>query len=168
MQWFNVVTLLPAIGARVLLPLLTESFVSGRHDQSALVIKLAVASNLLIVIPIVAGLVALSPRILAAYGPDFSTGGATLTVTALVAALVVTVMPVGQTLAAEGKMWLGAGMNIGWAAIYIGCAVLFIHKGSLGIAFGLGIAYLCHSVWAGIFAMKHMRRVEVKAPDQRD
>lgn len=162
MQWFNVVTLLPAIGARVLLPLLTESFVSGRHDQSTLVLKLAVVSNLLIVAPILAGLVALSPRILAAYGTGFATGGATLTMTACVAALVVAVMPVGQTLAAEGKMWLGAGMNIGWSVIYLGCAALFIQKGSLGIAYALGIAYLCHSVWAGIFAIKHIRRVEVK------
>ncbi len=156
MQWFNLVMYLPNIAGRVLLPILTENFSSGDHVQSAKVLKLAIVSNLAVVIPVIILIAIASPWIMLAYGSGFGDGAQSLVLAALIAILVVGAMPVGQILAAGGRMWLGATMNFGWAIIYLGSAYLLAKHGAVGIVASLGIAYLGHSIWVGIYALRHL------------
>ena len=156
MQWFNLVMFLPNIAGRVLLPILTEHFTSGDHGQSAKVLKLAIISNLAVVIPAALAIALSSPWIMLAYGAQFSDGSQSLILVIFIAVLVVGAMPVGQILTAGGRMWLGASMNFGWAMIYLGSAFLLAKHGAIGIVASLGIAYLGHSVWTGFYAFRHL------------
>jgi O-antigen/teichoic acid export membrane protein len=156
MQWFNVVIYLPNIAGRVLLPILTEHCLFADHGQSVKVLKLATISNLIVVIPLALAIALVSEWIMLAYGSQFRDGSVPLALIAFIGIVVVGCMPVGQILVAGGQMWLGASMNLGWAVIYLGSAGFFAKYGAIGIVASLGIAYLGHSVWVCLYAIRHL------------
>ena len=161
MQWFNVVIYIPNIAGRVLLPILTEHFASGNHGQSAKVLKLAIISNLAVVIPVALAILLISPWIMLAYGSQFSDGTQSLILVVFIGILYVGATPVGQILTAAGRMWLGAAMNFGWAMMYLGSAYLLVKHGAIGIVTALGVAYLGHSVWTVIYALRHISKLKM-------
>ena len=68
----------------------------------------------LTVIPITAILSLLSSYIMKGYGTSFVSGKQILIISVVTAALIVVMGPVGQFLAASGRMWVGFFMNLGW------------------------------------------------------
>jgi O-antigen/teichoic acid export membrane protein len=154
MQWFNTVTFLPSIAARTILPVLTEQFTNERHAKAATVLKIAMLANIAVAVP-AAGIIGLaSPWIMQAYGVEFQSDWATLVLSAFAAVLVVVSMPAGLVLAAGNRMWTGAAMNLGWALIYIGLSAGLVRLGAFGIVLSLTIAYLFHSAWSVIYAIR--------------
>lgn len=162
MQWFNILVFLPNIASRVLLPILTEHLASRDHAQSAKALKLAIVSNLAVVAPVALTVALISPWIMSAYGPDFRDGVPSLALAMFVATLYVGALPVGQMLAAGGQMWWGAAMNLGWAAIYLGAAFPLSKYGAIGIVVSLGLAYVGHSLWTALFAVRYVSSLKVR------
>lgn len=156
MQWFNVMIFLPSLAGRVVLPILTEHFVSGHRGQSAKVIKLAMISNIIAAAPVAIVIAIISPYIMNTYGADFRGGTSALALIGLVAVLYVSALPAGQILAAADRMWLAAGMNLGWAVIYLGSAYVLTSYGATGIVAAMGIAYFFHSIWTGIYSLRQL------------
>lgn len=162
MQWFNMLIFLPNIASRVLLPILTEHLASGDHAQSAKALKLAIVSNLVVVTPAALAVALASPWIMSAYGPGFRDGVPSLALSAFVAMLYSGALPVGQILAAGGRMWRGATMNLGWAAIYLGAAFPLSEYGAIGIVVSLGLAYMGHSLWTGVFVARYISSMKMR------
>jgi O-antigen/teichoic acid export membrane protein len=156
MQWFNVVIFLPNIAGRVLLPILTEHFANEDHGESAKALKLAIISNLAVVIPVALTIALISPWLMLAYGPQFRDGAQSLALVALVAILYVGALPVGHVLSAGGRMWLGATLNLGWAILFLGSAFFLVKHGAVGFIVAMGIAYLVHATWVGLYAARHL------------
>lgn len=164
MQWFNVILFLPNVAGRVVLPVLTERLAAGHNDQAAKVLKLAILANLAVAVPVSLTILSASPWIMTAYGSQFRDGWQSLALVAVIAILVVGSAPVGQVLAAGNRMWLGAAMNFGWAAIFLGMSLLLVRYGARGIIISLGVAYLAHSIWSSLYAIRHISRLNANKP----
>ena len=163
-QWCIALLYLPGILNGVMLPVLTEQLGRNNKRQSARTLILAIQMNALVVLPLVlAGTIA-SPGIMKLYGPTFGNGWPTLVVVLLTAGLIAVHTPVGQMMAASGKMWLWFAMNVGWALTFIAGTLWLIDRGSLGLAAARGIAYVFQTAWTLGFAVWWMRGKEETAP----
>ena len=92
------------------------------------------------------------------YGAGFRDGWPTLVVVLLTAGLLAVQTPVGQIIAASGKMWLGFVMNMGWALVFIVSTLLLVDKGSLGLATARACSYVIHATWTFGFAIWLIRK----------
>lgn len=163
MQWFNAVTFLPAIAGRVVLPILTERLAAGSKQQAAKVLKLAIACNLAVALPVTAGIILASHWILAAYGAQFAEGWKALDVAALVAILVVGVAPVGHVMAAANRMWVGMPPHLFWTLTYLCAAWYWAQYGAVGIISAMGLAHLLHSIWVVWYSIRHIGDLDAGA-----
>ena len=151
-QWYAVLMFLPGMLGNVVLPVLSDQLGQNNTKQSMKTLILAIKTNLFIVAPmVVVGSIA-SPYIMSFYGEGFSDGWLTLVVVLMTAGLVAVNAPVGQIIAASGKMWIGFAMNSCWALIFIVSTLLLIDLGSLGLATARAGAYITHSIWVFGFA----------------
>jgi O-antigen/teichoic acid export membrane protein len=92
------------------------------------------------------------------YGEGFRGGWPTLIVVLLTTGLLSIQTPVGQIIAASGKMWVGLTMNMGWALVFISGTVLLVDKGSLGLATARAFSYIIHATWTFGFAIWLIRK----------
>jgi O-antigen/teichoic acid export membrane protein len=86
------------------------------------------------------------------YGDGFRSGWPTLVVVLLTAGLLAVQTPVGQIIAASGRMWIGFAMNFGWACTFILGTLLLVDNGSLGLAIARAVGYVFHTIWVFGFA----------------
>jgi O-antigen/teichoic acid export membrane protein len=145
-QWRVAVSLLPGLFSQTAVPILSTLNAAGDQRERRQLIRL----NLLAVLcctgipALVIGLGA--PLILAGYGPLFQNGRMTLSL------LVASTIPasgagvVFSFLAATGRMWVGVGLNVLWALVFV-ASVTF----APGVTSStLGVAYLAsHTVHLG-------------------
>ena len=151
-QWYAVLMFLPGMLGSVVLPVLSEKLGQNNTKQSMKTLVLAIKTNLLIVVPLVVVASITSPYIMSFYGEGFSDGWPTLVVVLMTAGIVAVQTPVGQIIAASGKMWIGLAMNFGWAITFIVSTNLLLDHGSLGLATARAGAYIFHSIWVFGFA----------------
>lgn len=151
-QWRNAILFLPAVFGQVLVPLLTEKISLKDGTSARKILYYSMTANALILSPIVLAGCFFSSHIMSAYGRDFSGSWATLIIVLVTAGLLAVQTPVGQVIAASGKMWLGFLMNVGWAAVTILATVLLLRKGALGLAIGQLVGYSIHGIWTMVFA----------------
>ena len=67
-------------------------------------------------------------------------------------ALLTLQIPVGQVIAAVGRLWIGFAMNLAWAIVFLGSFFLLKEFGATGLAGALLIAYALHATWMSAFA----------------
>jgi O-antigen/teichoic acid export membrane protein len=156
MQWFNVIMFVPSTAGRVILPLLTDHITKNDYSGSRRILLYAMAANALVAVPLAMVVAVFSPFIMELYGNNFGADYAPLIIAASTAALLAIQTPVGNLLASLDRMWLGALMNSGWAAIYLCSAYLLLSEGALGVQIALGLGYLGHAIWTFWFAMRHI------------
>jgi len=106
----------------------------------------------------------LSGFIMARYGVEFIPGDKVLTVLAMSAVLLAVNNVIGQAIASHGRMWLGFLFNLAWGAVLILSSYLLLKRGygALGVALANLIAYLCHSIWQGVFVIRLGSRFQPK------
>jgi len=150
-QWFAMVMFLPYLLAQVVLPVLSERLGQKEMRQSIRTLTFAIKMNVLFVLPPVLLVSIVSQRVMNLYGEAFRSGWPTLIVVLLTAGLVAVQTPVGQIIAASGKMWIGFAMNGGWAIIFVVSTVLLVDLGSLGLATSRAVAYVFHTIWVFAF-----------------
>lgn len=151
-QWYNTLLFIPTMLGSALLPVLSERM--GHHDSEASgsILKTMMRLNAVIVLPIALGLSLLSPLIMRMYGSGYSYAWSTLIAVVWTAAIMGIINPVGDVIAASGRMWLGLLMNSGWAAVYLASTLLLVRFGSLGLASSRLLAYIAHAIWTVAFA----------------
>jgi O-antigen/teichoic acid export membrane protein len=157
-QWFGVVIFLPRIASLVFLPILSERIGAGDIESSAATFRALVGASSLATLPVVVPLAIASPWIMAMYGKSFVSGWPTLVIALITAGVVSMQGPIGQYIAASGKMWLGLVMNLGWAVVYLGATLILVRFGAIGLATARLGAYLVHTVWTCLWAFGTMRR----------
>lgn len=161
-QWYATLLFLPGLLGSVVLPVLSERFGQNDMRQSAKTLTYAIKTNMLLVFPLVLGASLLSPIIMGFNGPGFREGWPTLVVVLITAGLVAVQTPVGQIIAASGRMWLGLAMNAGWASVFIVATVLLVRYGAIGLASARAVAYVAHATWTLGFAVWVVRSGEKK------
>lgn len=159
-QWYAVLMFLPGILGSVVLPVLSEQGSNNDTNRSRKILATAIKMNLFVVAPLVVVASVLSPFIMRLYGEGFAEGWPTLVAVLFTAGLLAVQTPVGQVIAASGRMWLGFAMNTGWALIFVGATYLLIDYNSLGLAVARLISYVVHGVWTFGFAYWLLRKGE--------
>jgi O-antigen/teichoic acid export membrane protein len=157
-QWFGALLFLPGILGQAALPVLSERLGENDAMRSGKVLSFYIKLNAVVVMPLVLLGCLASPWIMASYGTGFREAWPILVVVLVTAALLAVQTPVGQIIAASGRMWLGSVMNLGWAVCFIGLTWGFIHWGALGLAGARCGAYLAHAAWTFAFALLLLRR----------
>lgn len=151
-QWFLALLFLPTIIGQVLLPILSERIGLNDDALSSKILVESVKINALIAIPLVIVCSFASPLIMQFYGPSFREGWLALIFILITAGLLSLQLPVGNIIAASGRMWIGFLMNMGWGLIFIFSAWALIKYGALGLALARGLAYVLHAGWTLGFA----------------
>ena len=157
-QWFVLLMFLPGILGSVVLPVLSDQLGQNNTRQSMKTLVLSIKMNLLIVTPLVLVASIASPYIMSLYGEGFSDGWPTLIVVLLTAGLLAIQTPVGQIVAASGRMWIGFAMNMGWALTFIVSTLLLVDYGSVGLASARMLSYIVHATWTFGFAIWLIRK----------
>jgi len=157
-QWFGALLFLPGILGQAALPVLSERLGGNDAMRSGKVLSFYIKLNAAVVMPLVLLGCLASPLIMSSYGPGFGEAWPTLVVVLVTAALLAIQTPVGQIIAASGRMWLGALMNAGWAVCFIGLTWGFVHWGAFGLAGARLGAYLVHASWTFAFAAYLLKR----------
>jgi O-antigen/teichoic acid export membrane protein len=148
-QWRTMIMFFPAVVGQAVLPILSSLLGGGGTRSSRRVLAAAVAVSALTALPIAAVLIVARGIVMALYGPVFAGYGDVLGLVAVTVIFLAIETPVGQIIAASGRMWLGAAMNLGWSVVFLGSAIVFISHGygALGLAAAYLIAYAVHSLW---------------------
>jgi len=157
-QWYAILLFLPGVLGSVVLPVLSERLGQKDAKQSLKTMALAIKVNALFVLPLVLIVSIASPYIMSLYGEGFRSGWPTLVVVLLTTGVLAVQTPVGQIIAASGKMWLGFAMNAGWALLFIVSTLLLIDLGSLGLATARLFSYIVHATWTFGFAIWMLRK----------
>ena len=157
-QWFSALLFLPGVLGQAALPVLSERLGDNDRVRSAKVLKSYIKLNAVVVGPLVIIGSLLSPWIMSAYGPGFGGAWQTLSLVLLTAGLLALQTPVGQVIAASGRMWLATLMNTGWAACFIGLTWALLPWGATGLASARLGAYAVHAIWTFAFAWGLLRR----------
>ena len=151
-QWYAVLLFLPGLLGQVVLPILSERLGQKETSQSLKTMVLAIKANALLVLPLVLIASIASPYIMGLYGEGFRSGWPTLVVVLLMTGLLTIQTPVGQIIAASGRMWIGFAMNLGWAIVFFFGTLMMINRGSFGLAFARTVGYIFHTIWVFGFA----------------
>jgi O-antigen/teichoic acid export membrane protein len=151
-QWYGALLFLPTVLGSGLLPLLSERMGNKDSHSSGKVLLFMLRLNAVIVLPAAFLGSALSPWIMRLYGPAYAHGWSTLVAVLFTAAIFAVLIPVGDVIAASGRMWTGMVMNAGWAAVFIASTLLLVHRGAFGLGLARLLAYLAHATWTIAFA----------------
>jgi O-antigen/teichoic acid export membrane protein len=151
-QGYHLMLFLPAMLGSVVLPILSERLGQNGIRQSRKLLIVTMKMNAVLVFPVVALACLASPHIMSFYGEGFRNGWPTLIVVLLTVGVLTIQTPVGQIIAASGRMWIGCVMNLAWAVIFVFGTLILIDLGSLGLATARAAAYLAHTVWVLAFA----------------
>jgi O-antigen/teichoic acid export membrane protein len=94
------------------------------------------------------------------YGAAFAGRGRVLTFAALSAALLAVETPMGNAMAAYGRMWAGALMNFGWALCLLAATWYLVGRawGADGLACAHLVAYAVHGLWATWYVARLVRQ----------
>lgn len=157
-QWYIMLFFLPNLLGQVVLPILSERFGQKDMKQSLKTMIFSIKINALLVLPLVLLASIASTYIMSLYGEGFRNGWPTLVVVLLTTGLLAIEIPVGQIIAASGRMWIGFAMNMGWAIVFILGTRCLVHIGSLGLALAWMIAYIVHATWTFAFAFSLVRK----------
>lgn len=159
-QWYVALSILPGLLGHVLLPILSERFGQNDVKQSIKTLGVAIKTNAILVIPLALVASLASPYIMSLYGEEFRSGWLTLIVILWTTGLITMQAPVGQVIAASGKMWIGFLMNLGWAIVFISGTLFFVDRGSIGLAIARATAYVFHTIWGFGFVYFFMNKIK--------
>ncbi len=157
-QWRNAILFIPAILAQIALPMLSAHV----HDKPKFnrILKLNIRINVIVATAIAVLVSLLAVLIMKSYGKGFAEGSEVLIVLAGSAVLVAVNNIIGQAIASKGRMWAGFSLNLIWSVILISCTAWFINRGmgAKGIALGLLISYVLHTITQSVFVHFIMRK----------
>ncbi|HEX7940733.1 MAG TPA: oligosaccharide flippase family protein, partial [Gemmatimonadaceae bacterium] len=133
-QWHQALLFIPTLVSQAVLPILANRLGTGERERALGTLRSAIRANAVFSAAIALVLAALSPWIMQSYGAGFRAGWPTLTIVVLTSVLFAISVPVGQFIAASGKMWVGFAMNSGWALAYFVFSMGLVQFGARGLA----------------------------------
>jgi O-antigen/teichoic acid export membrane protein len=157
-QWQQAIQLLPGLMGTALLPILAEKCGRGDWHGSLAVMWKILRMTAGIVFPLALLISLLSPWIMRGYGESFVAGHWTLVLGVSAAALYAILTPVGNLIAASGRMWAGFWLNTGWGLAMLLASWWLVRWGAEGLAAARLLAYLVHVGWTFGFVYVIKRR----------
>lgn len=159
-QWKTFLLFLPDMISRAVIPVFSSVLAAGDRNEARRLFGKLFLANSAIAIPIALLIASFGDRIMALYGPQFSGGNSVLVLVMGGALLLALESPAGNIIAASGRMWAGMLMNLGWAAVLIISARIFVSKGwgAAGLAAAYATAYAVHGIWTVAFLLKILRQ----------
>ena len=156
-QWFGALLWLPYLIAQSVMPVLSERI--GAHDRvrSAKIVVAALKITAGVTLPLVIVGSLFARYIMGAYGAEFVGDWPVLVVALMTSAVVAMQVPVGNLVAATGRMWEGFGMNLLWAIVFLIGTWFALDWGVLGLVSAQLVAYLAQGVWGGAFTLLWVR-----------
>jgi O-antigen/teichoic acid export membrane protein len=153
-QWFSLLLFLPNVVGTLLLPQLSQAF--GRSDVQELraALQLGIRSTLLVSIPAICIITAMSSFIMSSYGSSYAGGGLVLALYALAAGAGALQNLFTNLFASVEKMWDSLSTQITWGIAYVVTTyfMLRFEFGATGVGVALVVAYLVKLVHAGFRA----------------
>lgn len=162
-QWFGALLWLPYLIAQSVMPVLSERIGANDRVRSAKVVVAALKITALVTLPLVVIGSICAPYIMGAYGDEFVADWPALVVSLMTCVVVAIQVPVGNLVAATGRMWDGLGMNLLWAIVFLVGTWFALDWGVLGLVSARFVAYLAQGVWGCAFAVHWIRSTEVAA-----
>ena len=158
-QWRSVFLFVPSVLGYVATPLMSSLWGEKDVKRTRRILLGAMLASGMVALPVLLLLLVFTDPVMAAYGSEFRGRGGVLRLTAVTGALVAVQSPVGNFIAASGRMWLGVLMNGGWAAVLLATTWLLLARGwgADGLALAYLIAYAVHSVWVMLFSSRQLR-----------
>lgn len=151
-QWRNAISFLPLVLTQFALPMLSS--LNAERDVS----RYGKALRWNLIITAGAAILAALPVALASgfiielYGSGFEGGRVVLVIAAATAVVSCINGVVGTAIFSSGSVWAGLLFNTLWAAALLGSAYYFIPLSpAIGLAAAMLLAYLCHTVWQGVY-----------------
>jgi O-antigen/teichoic acid export membrane protein len=151
-QWFAALLVVPVLVGQVVLPEMASRLGRNQENDATRVLWTAMKANGIFASVTGLCLAVLSPLIMSSYGSEFRSGWPALVVSIVTAVLIAVQAPIGQFIAASGRMWTGFAMNLGWAIVFILLSLAWASDGALGFAGARLAAYSAHAVWTFGFA----------------
>jgi O-antigen/teichoic acid export membrane protein len=156
---------IPTLLGNSLLPLLSDRMGDGDGKSAGSILNTMMKLNGIIVIPFAVGLSIFSPLVMRLYGAGYGHSWLTLIAAVWTAAMMGIITPVGDVIAASGRMWLGLITNAAWAAVFLVSTLGLVHWGALGLASSRLIAYVAHAIWTVIVAQMIIRSQREQHPE---
>jgi O-antigen/teichoic acid export membrane protein len=164
-QWYGTMLFIPTLLGNSLLPLLSDRMGERDGKSAGSILNTMMKLNGIIVIPVAVGLSIFSPLIMRMYGAAYGHSWSTLIAAVWTAAIMGIITPVGDVIAASGRMWLGLITNAAWAAVFLVSTLGLVHWGALGLASSRLIAYVAHAIWTVIVAQMIIRSQREQHPE---
>jgi O-antigen/teichoic acid export membrane protein len=146
-QWFALILFLPAQVSQVILPMLSEAVGSGDSKRTKKILKLAVRTNLAVMLPLLAMILLASPWLMSLYGPGYSEHWPTFVVAMLTAGILAIMSPWAEVLNAGNVQWTMFGLNVAWGIASLSLAPFLLGWGALGL---VTLRLIAFSVKAGL------------------
>lgn len=158
-QWYQALLFIPTLVSQAVLPILANRIGAGDRHRALGTLRSAIVANAVFSAAVALVLAVSSPWIMASYGAGFRAGWPTLAIVVTTSVLFAIAVPVGQFIAASGKMWIGFAMNAGWALAYLAFSFGLVQYGARGLAGARFFAYCLHAVWTFGYAASLRRRL---------
>ena len=126
---------IPTALATGIVPILSDTLGEKDLKRSKKVLNFMVKINAAIIIPCVLVLSLLAPYVMRIYGRDYKDAWPTLIVLLITSGIYALLTPVGEIIAAAGKMWLGFATNVAWAVVLIVATFFLVRFGLIRICF---------------------------------
>lgn len=172
-QWRTLLSFVPGIIGATVMPMLSETLNSNRRASLRKLFLTGIALSALFVLSQALVLSAMSPWIMARYGPDFRVGWPVL-IFCLVSGVLLGVETPGITLIiAAGKMWAAFALNVAWAGVFLAMVALLVRRGALGLSIAYAGSYITHCSLIFVVAYYAVIRSNTKisairAPDPKE
>ena len=151
-QWFAMLLFIPTALATGIVPILSDTLGEKDYKRSAKVLNFMLKMNAAFIIPCVLVMSLLAPYVMRIYGRDYRDAWPTLIVLLITSGIYALLTPIGEIIAAAGRMWLGFCTNLAWAAVLIVATAFLVRWGSFGFASARLIAYFLHAIWTFVLA----------------
>lgn len=126
-QLRTLVTYAPTVILAPTLSIMANS--AGHPERISQVIRYGLLISTLVVFPLGIAISVLGPWLLSfLYGPQFVTATSALAWAMIIAGVQCTGATIGNYLNASGRMWLGLGINLLWAVLFLGLAIILIPR----------------------------------------
>lgn len=157
-QWRSLLILIPSILGQAAIPIIADCLARGQQKDVVQLVRDLASSLAWLSVPLFLVLCACSPLIMAAYGSEFK--GAWLCFCILQAVVLVQVLqsPVVKFMEASGDLWLLFFFNIAHGLVMLVSTYHLISLGAKGLALGLLVAIVFHSMCLGAYAFGRVTR----------
>ncbi|WP_028226465.1 oligosaccharide flippase family protein [Paraburkholderia ferrariae] len=167
-QWYVGLTFIPTVIAGTVLPALSRLRASGDGRGFAMLTRHSILANALIACASSLAVWLMAGWMMWLYGPAYHGAAPLLRWLAFAAAANGLNAAIGQIMTATNRLWFGLLVNVLWGGIYLSFAWYQVPRtGALGLAQGLVLAYVVHTLIHLAFLRLHLRETASAQHEER-